>query len=214
MPDLNLNLDKIKLNIGKLLPKSSVSGPGNRFVIWVQGCSLGCPQCINQQFLSHDPKRIMPISEVYEIIASIPDIEGVTYSGGEPFEQAEALYYLSKLLKRDGLTIMSYSGYTYDEIINCNDRHISNLLSTLDILVDGRFEAKVAVPLLWRGSKNQNIYFFTDKYRHYKTTINREGIEMELSINDKVISFTGNFDKDLLRNIVEKLRDNCGIVLK
>lgn len=155
----------------------------------------------------------MSVSDLYELITSNTNIEGVTYSGGEPFEQAEGLYHLSKLLKKEGLTIMSYSGYTYDELVYRNDKYVSGLLSTLDILVDGRFKADEAAPLMWRGSRNQRVYFFTKRYRHYKEVINREGVDIELSIADKDVSLTGNFDMDLFEKIAERLRDNYGVVL-
>ena len=214
MTYLESSFNRIKLNVGKLLPRSKVNGPGERFVIWLQGCSLKCSQCINQEFLSHEPKKTMTVSELYELITSTPNLEGVTYSGGEPFEQAEGLYYLSSLLKKKGMTIMSYSGYTYDELISKNDKYISSLLSTLDILIDSRFEADKAAPFLWRGSRNQKVYFFTERYRHYKDVINCEGVDMELSMDDKVVSFTGNFDRELLLKIAERLRDNYGVLLK
>lgn len=214
MSRLNSNFNNIKLNIGRLLLRSRVNGPGERFVIWLQGCNLKCPQCINQEFLSFKPKRIMSVSEIYRIIISTRDIEGVTYSGGEPFKQAKGLYYLSRWLKRKGLTIMSYSGYTYDELISLNDKYTLGLISTLDILIDGKFEADKAAPLLWRGSRNQKVYFFTERYRYYEDAINRESVDIELSINAQNISFTGNFDRDLLVKITMRLKNDFGIILK
>ena len=158
-----MRLSKGQLNIGRLLPRSGVNGPGQRFVVWLQGCAFNCPQCVNQEFLPPKPKTIILTSELYKRIIQTPEIEGVTYSGGEPFEQAKALYQLSVLLKKKGLTIMSYSGYTHDELLERKDIYTKKLLSTLDILIDGRFEVNNTAPLLWRGSRNQKVYFFTKK---------------------------------------------------
>lgn len=214
MGNLNLNYNRIRLNIGDFEPRSGVVGPGKRFVIWVQGCSLKCPQCINPQFLSHNPKRIMSVSELYKLIIATPDIEGATYSGGEPFEQAKGLYYLSRLLRKKGLTIISYSGYTYEELVRKKDRYTSGLLSNLDILIDGRFEADKAATLLWRGSRNQRVHFLTERYREYENLINREDVAIELAIGSKSVSLTGNFDRRLLGKIKNRLKKGYGVILK
>lgn len=208
------NSNELKLNIGKILPQSRVNGPGNRCVVWLQGCGIRCPHCMNQQFLSREPKTVMTVSELYETIASMPDIEGVTYSGGEPFEQAKGLYYLGRKLKGKGLTVMSYSGYTYRELISRKDRYISGLLSTLDILVDGRFEADKAASLPWRGSRNQKVHFLTEKYKHCEKDIDREGVDMEFSLMGSDVTVTGNFHGDLLQKITTRLKNDYGIILK
>lgn len=214
MTILRSKFARTKLNIGKLAPSSEVNGPGKRFVIWLQGCNLHCPYCINQEFQSHDAKQIISVLELFDLIASIPNIEGVTYSGGEPFEQAEALYYLSKLLMKNGITIMSYSGYTKDELTRWNSNYVSGLLSTLDILIDGRFEIGNAAPLLWRGSRNQKIYFLTNKYKEYQRDVNLNNIDIECSVNDKQISLIGNINIDLINVIKDKLQENHGIILR
>lgn len=214
MMSLDSNFNKLKLNIGQLQSRSKVNGPGERFVIWLQGCSLRCKGCINTEFLPQRPNQVISVSQLYNLIMNIPQIEGVTYSGGEPFEQAEGLYYLSTLLKGQGLTLMSYSGFTYDELIKKNDKYILGLLSTLDILVDGRYEESKASPLLWRGSKNQKIYFFSQRYKHYKEIVDGKDMQIEMAVDNKSVSFTGNFDKDILQKITDRLKKDYGIVLK
>lgn len=209
----SLNFNKIKLNVAKLLPESSVNGPGKRFVIWVQGCSLRCPQCINHEFLSYTPKKLLTVLELFKLVIATPDIEGVTYSGGEPFEQAKGFYYLSLLLRKKGLTIMSYSGYTYDELKSRRNKYISGLLSNLDILIDGRFEVDKSVSLLWRGSRNQKAYFLTQRYKEYEKVVDCEGVNMEFSVIEKDVSFTGNFDGMVLQRITERLKEDYGIIL-
>ena len=182
----------VTVNVGKWLPQSRVNGPGLRFVIWFQGCALQCPGCCNSEFQSQAPKQIFTIQELYDMIQQTPDIEGVTYSGGEPFEQADGVYQLSRLVRRTGLTVMAYSGYTYEDLCSRNDPTINGLLEQLDILVDGPFGVTQAAPLLWRGSRNQRIPFLTDRYQAYVSEVNCEGAEMELYINGDTVSVTGN----------------------
>lgn len=207
------NSNEVKLNIGKILPQSKVNGPGNRCVVWLQGCGIRCPHCMNQEFLPREPRKEITVSELYETIASMPEIEGVTYSGGEPFEQAKGLYYLSRKLKEKGLTIMSYSGNTYSDLASRNDRYISSLLSILDVLVDGGFDADKAASLPWRGSRNQKVHFLTGKYKRYERDIDREGVDMEFSLMGSDVTVTGNFNGDLLQDIREKLKVDYGIIL-
>jgi len=202
------------LNVSSILPGSNVNGPGRRFVIWVQGCSLRCPQCINEKMQSSRLNLIIPISELYKLIISTPNIEGVTYSGGEPFEQAESLFALSLMLRNESFTIMSYSGYTYQELIEKDNKSVSGLLSTLDILVDGRFEEINKAPLLWRGSRNQKIYFLTEKYRKFEKYKDCLGVNVEITIGNNDLTFTGNLDSNLIPKLKQKLEENFGVILK
>jgi len=198
--------DDLVLNVAKINKSSLVNGPGNRFVLWLQGCSLRCPGCINHEFSLKEPRTLISVSELYRIIICTPDIEGVTYSGGEPFEQAKSLFFLSNLLKQKGLTIVSYSGFTYDEILNSKDEYKKLLLSLLDILIDGRYDKNKAIHLLWRGSSNQKIYFLSESYKDYEEIANSHKIQMEFAIHDDEVSVTGNFSEDILKKVKDRMK--------
>jgi len=88
-----LNSSDFILNVGKIVKRSRVNGPGQRFTIWMQGCTLRCKGCINKELWSKEPNQLIKVSDLFKRILNTPDIEGVTYTGGEPFEQAEALYH-------------------------------------------------------------------------------------------------------------------------
>lgn len=201
------------LNVGAI-DVSKIIGPGNRLVIWLQGCSLKCKGCINSEFIPHRINKLIKVEDLFKIISNTSNIEGVTYSGGEPFEQAEGLYKLSKLVKKSGLTIMSYSGYTIEEIRNSKDKFKELLLSTLDILIDGKFEPSKAAPLLWRGSTNQRVYFLTEAYENYKEMVEQLNLQIEFSINSNLdkMSIKGNFNQKLIQEIKHRL-ENYGIHL-
>ncbi len=212
MRNLDSTYHDLLLNVGRILPQSKVNGPGTRFVIWLQGCRLRCPGCVNHELWPHEPKQLLSVRQLYEQIVAIPDVEGVTYSGGEPFEQAEGLDALSLMLKEAGLGVLSYSGYTYEELAASSDRHISGLLLALDILIDGPFEREQAAPLLWRGSRNQQVRFFTERYAEYASQIDNEEVEMEFVLNEGGLGVTGNFDEKLLQKIAEKLQQDYGVI--
>ncbi|MEW6620461.1 MAG: 4Fe-4S single cluster domain-containing protein [bacterium] len=196
----------ILLNIGNISSSSLVNGPGNRFVIWVQGCSLMCPGCRNKEFLPQEPKHLIDIQKLADLIIKTTDIEGVTYSGGEPFDQAEALYHLSIVLKEHGLSIVSYSGYTYNELRGKNDKYVNLLLSQLDILIDGRYEKDNPKTLLWRGSSNQKVYFFNNRYASYNDLVDKETSQIELSVSEEKGYLTGIFSDNLMNKVKKGLQ--------
>lgn len=138
--------------------ESIVDGPGFRYVLFVQGCPHRCPGCHNPE--SHDPEggTEMTVSEIFGQIMENPHLRGVTFSGGEPFEQAPALAELGAMIRDAGLSLMSYSGYTLEELQRRNDPATDRLLGMLDILVDGRYvEALRNLTLIYRGSENQRV---------------------------------------------------------
>jgi anaerobic ribonucleoside-triphosphate reductase activating protein len=195
------------LRVGAWLSQSRVNGPGCRFVLWLQGCSLQCAGCCNPAFQSYASGDLFTVQEVYEMIVKTPDIEGVTYSGGEPFEQARALALLSRRVRESGLTVMAYSGHTYKALCERHDTHVDELLGLLDVLIDGPFEAQHAAPLLWRGSRNQNVHFLADCYHLYTADVNREHVDVEFCIDGDKISVTGAADDDVLLHLTEKNND-------
>ena len=139
-------------------PESIVDGPGFRYVTFVQGCPHHCKGCHNPE--SHDPAGgyDITVSEVFEQIMENPNLTGVTFSGGEPFEQVDAMLELARLVKGAGLTLMSYSGYTLEELKARHDAATDELLGMLDILVDGRLvEPLRNLTLIYRGSENQRV---------------------------------------------------------
>jgi len=141
---------------------SIVDGPGIRYSIFTQGCNHNCEGCHNPG--SHDMNGgyISDTDELFEKIKSNPLLDGVTFSGGEPFLQAKALTELAKKIKTslDGIDIMVYTGYTIDEILLGANKENKwrELLEYVDILVDGRFIKKLrSIDLCFKGSKNQRL---------------------------------------------------------
>ena len=140
--------------------ESLVNGPGIRRVFFSQGCNHKCKGCFNPEthdFLGGEEKNI---NELIEDVYKNPMIKGITFSGGDPFERAEEFAYMAKAFKEKNLNIWSYTGYTFEYIINNLEDRIGwkELINNLDVLVDGRFEEDKAVDgLKFRGSTNQRI---------------------------------------------------------
>lgn len=135
---------------------SIVDGPGIRMVLWTQGCEHHCPGCHNPQTHARDGGFLCDVAECIAQIRQAPLQTGLTLSGGEPFNQAEALIPIVQAAKEKNWNVWAYSGFTFEQIMA--DPQKRALLEQLDVLVDGRFvEALKDYRLKWKGSKNQRI---------------------------------------------------------
>ncbi len=127
------------------------------------------------------------VDELGARILAWPGIEGVTFSGGEPFEQAAALLALCQFLRsqRD-MSLMCYSGFTLKELRSHPDVDVQGLLALLDILVDGPFVQAQQHDLLWRGSTNQQIHLLSDRHRELTGSLDGPGAGMELHVSRRM----------------------------
>lgn len=134
---------------------SSVDGTGFRDVLFVNYCPHHCEGCHNPESWDKANGKDITIEEAFENLTK-SEITNVTFSGGEPFEQAEALTILAKMLKQKGKTIWIYSGYTFEQIVK--DETKLKLLELCDVLVDGKFEINnKGLNMRFKGSYNQRI---------------------------------------------------------
>ncbi len=145
------------LDLSGIIGDSIVDGPGIRTTIFSQGCPHHCPACHNPETWEFGCGTPMEEERIAEIVRSNPLCRGVTFSGGEPFAQAEGFAQLARLLKAQGYEVASYTGYTLEALLRGTPAQRA-LLETIDILIDGPFllaEKSLEVP--FRGSKNQRI---------------------------------------------------------
>lgn len=139
---------------------SIVDGPGLRYALFVQGCKHNCKGCHNPESHPSDGGTLRDTDEIFEEIKRNPLLDGVTFSGGEPFLQAKALSELAGKIKALGLNLYVYSGFTFEELQKGANENNSweDLLKQTDFLVDGKFEEdKKHYTLLFKGSENQRI---------------------------------------------------------
>lgn len=151
------------LNIMGYVDESEVNGPGCRAVVWVQGCQRECPGCFNPESWTFETNQLITIDELTDKILSNPRNQGVTFSGGEPFWQATALAELAKRIKAAGLTVMSFSGFTVEELRSVKaPPGAQDLLAQLDLLVDGPYVESLAIhsPDSLVSSRNQRVHVF------------------------------------------------------
>ena len=152
----------MKIRLAGIEYDSLVNGEGTRTVIFAQGCRHHCPGCFNPETHDFNGGELFEVEEIFNKIKDDPFLEGVTFSGGDPLEQAEAFSELAYMIKENKpeLNIWCWTGYTIEQILE-NKLHepgIKKLLDLIDVLVDGRFEQNLFVDgLKFRGSKNQRI---------------------------------------------------------
>ena len=145
------------LNLSGIVQDSIVDGPGIRTTIFCQGCPHHCPGCHNPETWAFGCGTDVPVKALGEEVQRNPLCRGVTFSGGEPFCQAEGFARLAKLLKEKGYEVASYSGFTFEELLKGTDAQ-KDLLASIDILIDGRFlQARKSLEIAFRGSTNQRI---------------------------------------------------------
>ena len=185
----------MKLRVFNILKNTKVEGPGRRYCIWVQGCSRHCKGCQAVHTWSHRGGKLLEVSDVISDILVQKNIEGVTFLGGEPFEQAEALGEIAEVVKKAGLSVLCFTGGLIEDLrlkpLN------KKLLDNIDLLIDGEFMLdKVDYSRPWCGSSNQRYHFLTDRYNEGIFEKYKNKVELNISKNGTVfMNGMGNFEE-------------------
>lgn len=148
------------MKIAGIKPNSLTNGPGMRYVIFFQGCSHHCPGCQNQHTWDFDSGKYMSVSEIISDIEKNKDIiSGITLSGGDPLDQQVQCALLLKAIKKHfpDLSIVVYTGYTYESIIESH----KTCLSLIDVLIDGEYKRDLPTKKKFRGSDNQRMLYLS-----------------------------------------------------
>ncbi|MDR1630659.1 MAG: radical SAM protein [Oscillospiraceae bacterium] len=178
----------MKIQIYRLLERTKMAGPGWRFCIWVQGCSRRCEGCVARETWPHNGGTEMRTGDLFHQISSVPDIEGITFLGGEPFEQPGAVAALAKQAQAAGLSVVAFTGFTYEELLVMNHPHVLQLLNATDLLIDGPFiQAQFDLNRPWVGSANQRYRFLTDRYQESDLAGITNQIEVRIAPNGKTL---------------------------
>ncbi|WP_183279319.1 anaerobic ribonucleoside-triphosphate reductase activating protein [Clostridium fungisolvens] len=148
------------IRLSGIIHESLVNGPGIRRVFFSQGCKHNCKECFNPETHSFDGGELRNMDELIEELKSNPIISGVTFSGGDPFEQADKFSYMAQRIKALGLNIWCYTGYKFEYILNNlkDNEAWDKLINNIDVLVDGRFDVTLRdESIKYRGSSNQRV---------------------------------------------------------
>ena len=147
------------MRLSGITPESVVDGPGLRFVIFAQGCPHRCPHCHNPGSWDINNGNEFSSKQVIRLFKKQKKAKrGITFSGGEPFLQAAGLAQLAQAAHQMDCDVVTYTGYTYEQLIENSDSDIKALLSASDILIDGRYIHELRdIGLRFRGSSNQRV---------------------------------------------------------
>jgi len=149
----------MRIGINKVHFPVTTLGFGRRIGLWMQGCSIRCPECISQDTWAFDPDKKVEIEYLMrEMTPWFAAADGITISGGEPFDQPECLdHLLLNLLSIVRGDIIVYSGYSCDRLFS----RYPDILAFIDVLISEPFEAGAGHSLVLRGSDNQKIFLMT-----------------------------------------------------
>lgn len=187
----------MELRLHRFLAHTRAEGPGERACIWVQGCPIRCPGCaVPSTWPTDGGHSVSPEGLARRILAG-PPVEGVTLVGGEPFEQASGLAVLGEILRGKGLSVVTFTGYTLEELLAHSGSGRAELLRVTDLLIDGSYRRELAdLSRPWVGSSNQRYHFLTSRYRHLEPVLESipNRLEVRLQPNGTVmINGMGDF---------------------
>ncbi|GAA4630142.1 4Fe-4S cluster-binding domain-containing protein [Actinoallomurus vinaceus] len=185
-------------------------GPGRRAGIWTQGCTIHCPGCLSRDTWEADPSTAIPVATVLGWLRSLSGVDGVTISGGEPFQQPEALRALLLGIRAwapPEVDILVYSGYAASRLRR--SARTRELLELCDAVVAGPYIERlnqVDRGLQWRGSSNQQIIAVSDLGRkRYGDARGEETPHMQVSVEDNRIYYIGIPRRGDMERLTERL---------
>jgi len=156
------------LNLASWIPCTEVEGPGKRAALWVQGCDKRCVGCCNPDYLKIVEREVLNAEVMVDRLLEAQaewGLEGVTFLGGEPFLQAQGLAVVAEGVSRAGLSVMTFTGYTMQELGQLSLPGTTDLLAWTDVLVDGPYESSSPDRRRnWVGSANQQFRYLTKRY--------------------------------------------------
>jgi anaerobic ribonucleoside-triphosphate reductase activating protein len=185
------------LNIANIAARTQALGPGTRAAIWVQGCPLHCAGCLAPNWIPFVPAMMLSPEEVLAKI-DLDIITGMTFSGGEPMEQAAGLAALAQLARqKKDLDFICFTGYRYERLLkNPPNDGVSELLRQVDVLVDGPFIQSRNDSVGLRGSSNQRIIHLTSKLKEHD--FESHARNLEITVTDGELAFIGIPTPDIL----------------
>lgn len=183
----------MKFRVYHILKNTKVEGPYARYCIWFQGCSKHCAGCFAKNTWDKNGGYEYDTKDIIEDILNTKNIEGVTFLGGEPFEQFEALYEIAFAAHNNNLGTLCFTGKNFKEI----KKDYKAILPYIDLLIDGEFQEKnkdYSRP--WVGSLNQKYHFLSNRYNEDLIKTYKNKVEININKNGSVfINGMGDFEK-------------------
>lgn len=191
------------LRVAHIERATCAEGPGTRWAIWAQGCSIGCAGCCNPHTWDAGAGTTYSVADLIDQMLVAP-VEGVTLLGGEPFDQPDGMATLAEAAQRAGLGVMTFTGYRHEALRRGSRPGWAALLGATDLLVDGPYlEDRRDTGRPWVGSSNQRFIHLTDRYRSLALDDGRDQIEVRIR-RDGAVAING-WPEDQLVSAIEAL---------
>ena len=198
-----LNYDKFTLSV-------DTNGPGRRIVLWVQGCTLACKGCFNKELWAHRKNYVTSTDELSSYLLKLldeHDCEGLTLTGGEPLQQAQAIGDLLEKIQDANYTSVVFTGYTLQELENAGDSQINHVLTLIDILIAGRYNHENKdIVRTWAENPDKTVHFLSEKYKNKQ--FHNQIPNIEATIVDDEIDLTGFLDINSLETFIKNAKEN------
>lgn len=194
------------LRVSRIEPATSAEGPGTRWAIWAQGCSIGCPGCCNPHTWDPGAGTTFAADDLVEQMLAAP-VEGVTLLGGEPFDQPDGMATIARAAQLAGRGVMTFTGYRHEVLRRSSRPEWASLLAATDLLVDGPYlqdRRDTARP--WVGSSNQRFIHLTDRYRSLSFDDDRDRVEVRIR-RDGAVAINGWPEGQLISALEELLAE-------
>ncbi|WP_437585181.1 4Fe-4S single cluster domain-containing protein [Paramicrobacterium sp. CJ85] len=208
------NPDAEMLRWSRFLEATEAEGPGVRAALWVQGCSVRCPGCFNPHMWAPRGATLgdaVALGKDWAAQAAAAGAEGLTLLGGEPFDQADAVADVAEAFRAAGLSVMSFSGYTFERLqcLATRRRDVARLLEATDLLCDGPYLRDFPdARRPWIGSTNQGIRALTPRYADRVREIDAHGERDRLEVRiaaDGTVAVNGWADEASLDDLLYDL---------
>jgi anaerobic ribonucleoside-triphosphate reductase activating protein len=182
--------DAYVLNIAAISARTQALGPGKRAVVWVQGCPLNCRGCVAPEWIPFVSASLMTPEQILARL-DLNEISGMTFSGGEPMEQAAGLAALARLARREkDLDLICFTGYRYERLLkNPPNAGVTELLAEVDVLIDGPYIQSLNDSVGLRGSSNQRIIQLTSRLKDFDFECTTR--KVEINVSDGELAFIG-----------------------
>jgi len=187
----------MRVQVARWIERSRANGPGERFVLWVQGCPIRCPGCWNPDTWDPSGGQTVDAEELARVVLAVEGIEGITLTGGEPFVQAGGLLPFVRRVREAGLSVVAFSGFPLSRLLEAGNANAKEprpdpaapaLLQLVDLQVAGPYDRARRANLPLRGSSNQRLYFLTNRYTFEDL---EDAPELEIHLDGEHAALTG-----------------------
>ncbi|QIS10496.1 4Fe-4S single cluster domain-containing protein [Nocardia arthritidis] len=193
------------LNIAATALATNSLGPGRRAVVWVQGCPFSCRGCIAPEWIPFRTQRLVRPGELAAELLRGPAFDGLTLSGGEPMAQAAGLAELVRHVRGEkDVTVVCFTGFTLRRLRRDPPLPgVAELLSVVDVLIDGQYVVARNDGRGLRGSTNQRVHRLTDRLRDCGYDFENRPRSAELRIDERAVTLIGVPPPGLLETLDE-----------